>query len=478
MKPSQYSRNYGAHALIFGEAKSGKSTLVSKLMLQGYKLWWFSLDNGHEIVYKLGLSEDELDQRLELFVIPDTYSFPVAFQTIRAVSFGKEVLICDSHGQAGCSTCKKLQGPFSRICLEEFGPKDIWVIDHAGQLTQSALNRLTRDLSEEKRELYKPSFTDYMNLGTMLDSILSNIQQSRANIIVITHTIESELEDGAKKLVPHIGTGNFSRNSPKYFSHVIYTKVSNKNHKVGSATTYETNVITGSRSDIRIEDMKVPDLAPFFDRQGKLAEKRLDQPKEQEPKLLTEAQLQQFRIDSRYLLEFQSPTETEQSEMVTLPGLSSLEAVETKISDTVKQAETKAAGIIRTAAQIVEGIREQQHGEKERSFTLIAKFWTSYLEGRKTNGPVTPTDVAQLMVLFKIARTIQGEAILDHFVDQAGYSGIAGELSQMQKKDTASALSLANSSSSAQTVPASQEAGVSSSIPDPKWDISATNTLK
>jgi hypothetical protein len=285
MKPSQYSRNYGAHALIFGEAKSGKSTLVSKLMLQGYKLWWFSLDNGHEIVYKLGLSEEELDQRLELFVIPDTYSFPVAFQTIRAVSFGKEVLICDSHGQAGCSTCKKLQGAFSRICLEEFGPKDIWVIDHAGQLTQSALNRLTRDLSEEKRELYKPSFTDYMNLGTMLDSILSNIQQSRANIIVITHTIESELEDGAKKLVPHIGTGNFSRNSPKYFSHVIYTKVSNKTHKVGSGTTYETNVITGSRSDIRIEDMKVPDLDPFFNRQGKLVGKRLDQPKEQEPKV-------------------------------------------------------------------------------------------------------------------------------------------------------------------------------------------------
>ncbi|CAN5950072.1 unnamed protein product [Sphagnum jensenii] len=124
-----------------------------------------------------------------------------------------------------------------------------------------------------------------MNLGTMLDSILSNIQQSRANIIVITHTIESELEDGAKKLVPHIGTGNFSRNSPKYFSHVVYTKVSNKSHKVGSATTYETNVITGSRSDIRIEDMKEPSLAPFFDRQGKFTDTRIDHPKEQEPKV-------------------------------------------------------------------------------------------------------------------------------------------------------------------------------------------------
>ncbi|CAN5950071.1 unnamed protein product [Sphagnum jensenii] len=108
--------------------------------------------------------------------------------------------------------------------------------------------------------------------------------------------------------------------------------------------------------------------------------------------------------------------------------------VDTSFHNTsVKTTDTSAAGIIRTAADIVEGVRNQQHGEKERSFTLIAQFWTSYLEGRKTNGPVTPTDVAQMMVLFKMARSIQGEAILDHFIDQAGYAGIAGELSQSGK---------------------------------------------
>jgi hypothetical protein len=100
--------------------------------------------------------------------------------------------------------------------------------------------------------------------GAILDGIFTNIQQSKANIVVITHTVESELEDGSKRLLPQIGSVNFSRNAAKYFGHVVYLQVANKAHKAGSSTTFSVTAITGSRTDVAIEDMKEPSLKPLF----------------------------------------------------------------------------------------------------------------------------------------------------------------------------------------------------------------------
>jgi hypothetical protein len=261
-------RETGVHCIIYGEPKSGKSTLVSKLLKSGkFKLWWFSLDNGHEVLWKLNLKKEELDDRLELFVIPDTREFPVALKTVRAVCSGRETFICDIHGQAGCSTCKRDSKTFSKICLDEFTPKDILVIDHAGQLSNAVTAYISIDRTKtvEEAGVYKMSLPDWGVHGAILDGIFTNIQQSKANIVVITHTVESELEDGSKRLLPQIGSVNFSRNSAKYFGHVIYLQVTNRSHKAGSSTTFATTAITGSRTDIAVEGMKEPDLDPFFD---------------------------------------------------------------------------------------------------------------------------------------------------------------------------------------------------------------------
>lgn len=87
-----------------------------------------------------------------------------------------------------------------------------------------------------------------------------------------------------------------------------------------------------------------------------------------------------------------------------------------------------ATSILTEAANIVGGDRNSTHGDKERSFQVIANLWNAYLSGRKTQGDITPFDVAQFMVLLKVARSIQGKPVRDHFVDAAGYSAIAGEL--------------------------------------------------
>ena len=87
-----------------------------------------------------------------------------------------------------------------------------------------------------------------------------------------------------------------------------------------------------------------------------------------------------------------------------------------------------AHAILTEAASIVQGVRNATHGPKERSFAVIANLWNAYLDGRKGGDPVTAFDVAQMMTLLKIARSIQGTPARDHFVDGAGYQGIAGEL--------------------------------------------------
>jgi hypothetical protein len=89
-----------------------------------------------------------------------------------------------------------------------------------------------------------------------------------------------------------------------------------------------------------------------------------------------------------------------------------------------------AGDILREAAGIVEGERENTHGAKERSFNFIAELWTAYLGGRGLGAQeaIDGADVAMMMVLMKLARVLQGTPTRDHFVDMAGYAAIAGEL--------------------------------------------------
>lgn len=98
---------------------------------------------------------------------------------------------------------------------------------------------------------------------------------------------------------------------------------------------------------------------------------------------------------------------------------------------------TVAHSILSEAASIVEGVRNDQHGHKERSFVAIAADWTAYLSTRQDpHGPIRPHDVAQMMVRMKMQRAEWGTPLRDHFVDQAGYTGIAGELALKTKGDS------------------------------------------
>lgn len=242
--------------LVYGEPKSGKTELASRLA-ESYNLLYIDLENGYETLLKL---PHQWQEKIEIVSIPDTKVFPIAIETVLKIVTGNKVEICDAHGKVGCAICKKDSAPFTSVCLNELGDNWIVIFDSLTQLSNSAMNHLTKN----QDDTYKPEWTDYRNQGQLLDKFLSQVQQAKYNVVCITHVVETELEDGRKKLVPVCGTTAFSRNTAKYFDHVVYCEVKNKKHNFASGTTYANNVLTGSRTDILLESTATPSLLSIF----------------------------------------------------------------------------------------------------------------------------------------------------------------------------------------------------------------------
>lgn len=75
--------------------------------------------------------------------------------------------------------------------------------------------------------------------------------------------------------------------------------------------------------------------------------------------------------------------------------------------------------------------RNQQYGEPEQNFTVIAQLWQTYLQAtlKSDEVEILPNDVAIMMVLFKAARVATAcPAKADSFVDMAGYAACGCEL--------------------------------------------------
>lgn len=83
----------------------------------------------------------------------------------------------------------------------------------------------------------------------------------------------------------------------------------------------------------------------------------------------------------------------------------------------------QASDICITAADLVIGAREDQHGNKTENFTNIAKLIGAYLDIE-----ISAVDVAMIMVLVKMARTKTGDFNIDDFIDMVGYAACGAEI--------------------------------------------------
>lgn len=59
----------------------------------------------------------------------------------------------------------------------------------------------------------------------------------------------------------------------------------------------------------------------------------------------------------------------------------------------------------------------------DSNFKRIATMWSAYLSIN-----ISPSDVANLMVLHKISRIASGNPNIDNYIDICGYASIGGEL--------------------------------------------------
>lgn len=79
--------------------------------------------------------------------------------------------------------------------------------------------------------------------------------------------------------------------------------------------------------------------------------------------------------------------------------------------------------ILEKARSIINGERAGTYGKAEDSFATIAEMWGAYL-----NNPVTSADVANMMILLKVARNSSGVYKDDNWIDICGYAALGAEI--------------------------------------------------
>lgn len=79
--------------------------------------------------------------------------------------------------------------------------------------------------------------------------------------------------------------------------------------------------------------------------------------------------------------------------------------------------------ILNKAESIINGEREGAYGKPEDSFDRIAQLWSVYL-----NHDISSVDVANMMVLLKVARNAGGVYKDDNWIDICGYAALGGEI--------------------------------------------------
>lgn len=89
----------------------------------------------------------------------------------------------------------------------------------------------------------------------------------------------------------------------------------------------------------------------------------------------------------------------------------------------------KRKEILDQALACVCGDRGQDYGSPENNFRTIADMWSAFM-----GIEITPTEVAAMMALLKIARVASGHSKADNWIDLAGYAACGGELDSIEEE--------------------------------------------
>lgn len=270
MKLTDYKPNAARHIMLYGPPKVGKSVAAMLLAMYGYRLYYVDGEDSIKSAWSVDAKGDRIVpdsalENIELIRVPDNVNYPIMIETLLKIVKGGPVTICHGHGKVSCSKCAAAKAVTTTFNVDDFGPKDVLVIDSTSQLTNSALNHIKQREIQANKEDIKPDWDDYRKQGFLLDRIFSIIQNAPWNCIAISHEVLVEMEDGKKKIVPLVGTTNFSKTSAKYFDDVVYFDKVNLKLKQYSSATFSNSVTTGSRSGKLIEKEGSRGLVELFE---------------------------------------------------------------------------------------------------------------------------------------------------------------------------------------------------------------------
>ena len=86
----------------------------------------------------------------------------------------------------------------------------------------------------------------------------------------------------------------------------------------------------------------------------------------------------------------------------------------------------KREEIVEKVCECILKDRQNTYGKPEDNFQTIADFWNTYLQIKDDYFKLTKQDVANMMILLKVARMSSSPEHLDNYIDAAGYAVIAG----------------------------------------------------
>jgi hypothetical protein len=237
------------HILVYGPPKSGKTAAIGQLASK-YRLWVVVLEDSVKTLLNPAIFKPEWRKNLELIRVPDKQTYPMGIETLLKILKSGKTTICHDHGKVTCPVCaKNPAASFTTICLDDFRTDtDILVIESYSQVAESAMNYIMRNSIAKDDFDAKAGWDEYGKQGRILERIGSTIQVAPFNVIVSTHEMMVEMEDGSKKIVPIGGTSNVSKVFGKYFDDIVYCEIVNKTHRLISSTTAKSNVLAGSRT--------------------------------------------------------------------------------------------------------------------------------------------------------------------------------------------------------------------------------------
>lgn len=102
--------------------------------------------------------------------------------------------------------------------------------------------------------------------------------------------------------------------------------------------------------------------------------------------------------------------------------------------DAVGHRQTPAAQMLREAAGLIDGHRNNEHGNRHLNFDNIASTWTGYLKPILAPGAaLTSEHVGWMLAMMKACRAQNGLYNRDDYVDGAAYIALAGDVAAYNK---------------------------------------------